>query len=385
MLKFLNCTQKYVSLLKIFEIIKFFKVSSDGDLNSSESEDIKPKINKKQAPFSDYLNIENKENETIISYDKSFEKVLKKKNTAFLNRLIDKKKNTTFLFNNGSDWEAILLNRLKISDRTKQIEKLINIVEKVFEKLNGLSEPELITNELSYIKEKKDQQIIKNISKKIKYIRRSETDHFTSFYNTVSYGYFEQIMTEISPFNSLLKLLKKITNKTFVMINPFDQNLEKSYSADFEVARDYIVDILISFSQEMIVEFEKKKNMSEFRFLMAKKLENKMKSEKMFRLLAIILVKSLVCEECIIKEHSLKIQNNLLNEKEVLEFENIEYVCSALNIKIKLYGYTVETKKGEKEKHFEKIHKLFGKKLEEDFTLILYYGDGSFSLAYEDI
>ena len=125
--------------------------------------------------------------------------------------------------------------------------------------------------------------------------------------------------------------------------------------------------------------------MSEFRFLMAKKLENKMKSEKMFRLLAIILVKSLVCEECIIKEHSLKIQNNLLNEKEVLEFENIEYVCSALNIKIKLYGYTVETKKGEKEKHFEKIHKLFGKKLEEDFTLILYYGDGSFSLAYEDI
>ncbi len=389
-----NLTQKYVSLLKIFEIIKNFKVSSDDDFESSKSgsedeEDekktnIQPNLNKKQVPFSNYLNIENKENKTTISYDKSFKKLLEKKNRDFMNRL-NKKKNV-FILNKGSDWDIILLNRLMLSDMNKEIENLKKIIEKEYENLNSLSDPELFVGELKYIKEKANKEIIEKIAKKIKYIRRleAETDNFTSFYTTVGYGYLEQIMTESSPFNSLLKLLQKITNKNFVLINPFSQNLEKSYSGNFEVAIDYVIDILINFSQNMFIEWEKKKNMKEFRLLMMKKLENLMKTEKMFRLMAIMLVKSLVCEESILKELSSEIQDNLLNGKNALEFQNIEYVCDALNIKIKIYGYTVETKKGEK--HFNKIYKVFGRKLEQDCsTIILYYEDGLFSLAHNDL
>lgn len=322
--------------------------------------------------------------EKEYTFNKAFQSLYEDKNKAFLEHLKKKKKkNINFLFISEttsdqtlSDWNLLLANYKPLPDKSKHVIGINKIIDEEFKILKPLADLESLSDELKYLKHKEDKKVIQKLMKNIQYIRRAKS--FQSFYNALSYGYLEQILIEDKPFKILLGLLQKLKNPTFELINPFMQNLADSYSDKTKVLNQYMIDNLIKISQEMFLEWERKKP-EKFQSTILRKYEEIMKNDKIFQLMAITIVKSLVQEHCILNEHDSKDYDNLMGNNESIKFKNIKIVSKALNVKIEVLGYKLD-----KYESFEKIHNIYGKKLKEDFTITLYYGDGCWNLGYDE-
>ena len=322
----------------------------------------------------DYVNVDEKENEIIINYDHSFEKILRQKKADYLKKLKSKKKNMNFVIDLGSNWENLLSSHKNLPQNKG--DNLKSLVKQEFKSLRCLEPSSKLLEELEFIKRKEDKALIKKISKKIKYIRRSP-----DFFYAISHGYLELLVCENKPFNLMYKLIKKLKNQTFEIINPFEQNLENSFSPEFALGQAYLIDILIGLSQKMIEKWENKKSYEDFKAIMLTRLNSLMEEDKLFQVLQCAMIKTLVREHCISNQDR-EAQENLLNQKE-LSLEHIELVAQTLEVKIGLYGYEVE-KNESGEKYFSEKRKLFGKDLEGNLKILLYYGNKTFYLGYDE-
>lgn len=227
--------------------------------------------------------------------------------------------------------------------------------------------------ELEYVESEEVADLIKKLKKKYKFFRRST--EYSSFYKAMGYGLLEKIMIDEHPFKKMLDLLKKIKSETFLLLNPFEGNLENSNMNYFTMVKSHLEKILRDIAKKMIAN----KDDEEFKSKMVKNCQNIMK-DKVFQLLFLALMKSLVYEKCLLnKEASKGIMNDV--HQGFGNMSNLEFVAEGLNIKIKVFGYT--TMKLKDETVAEEIKQFYGRNLENpEFEFNLYYCDGVYHLAY---
>lgn len=330
---------------------------------------LKKKGSKQIIPFEKYLLIEENESTRIISFSSSFRKILDQKQIELFKKL---SKKIPFLTMN-EEWNTILSSPQPDKVSSKDLKAIKEYIKENFSsslckfKLTGLKK------ELDFIKsEKKSDKIkefITKMAKKFKYFRRS--NQHMSFYKALGYGYIEQMMIDGAPFKFMLNILKKIKSNTFELKNPFTENLENSCLTYIQDVKNYLESNLRIIASKM---FQIERN-KDFKVLMAGQFQEMMSEDDLFQLLILALMKSLVFERCLQDKIARDATDNL--QKGVFEFKNIEIVCKALNIKIRVMGY--EKKNGV----FEKIKEKFGEGLKNpDFSLSLYYCDGVYHLTY---
>ena len=331
--------------------------------------------------FDQYLNINMEENNTIreFSLKKSIQKILDEHRNERLQKLtkknpflliVPKNKNT-----NEEDWFQIWNAPEPKPLSQKDLEWIENEIDEKFSNSIGDFNLTKMKEELEYVESEDVGNLIKNFKKNYKFFRRS-TDYL-SFYKAFGYGFLEKIMMDEYPFKKMLDLLKKIKKETFLLLNPFESNLENSNMNYFTMVKNHLEKTLREIAKKMI----DNKDATDFKLKMAKHCQKIMK-DKVFQLLLLTLMKSLVYEKCLLNKEG---SNGIMKDVHMgfADVSNLKFVAEALNIKIKVFGYT--TMKLKDETVAEEMGKSYGKNIENpDFAFNLYYCDGVYHLAYGD-
>ena len=317
------------------------------------------------------------ENNTIreFSLKKSIQKILDEHRNERLQKLtkknpflliVPKNKNT-----NEEDWFQIWNTPEPKPLSQKDLEWIENEIDEKFSNSIGDFNLTKMKEELEYVESEDVGNLIKKFKKNYKFFRRS-TDYL-SFYKALGYGFLEKIMMDEYPFKKMLDLLKKIKSETFQLLNPFEGNLENSNMNYFTMVKNHLEKTLKDIAKKMI----ENKDAADFQSKMAKNCQNIMK-DKVFQLLFLGLMKSLVYEKCLLN-NSKGIMSDV--HRGFADLSNLEFVAEALNIKIKVFGYT--TMKLKNETIAEEMKKFYGKNIDNpDFEFNLYFCDGVYHLAY---
>lgn len=357
------------------------KKNNGGELESDTSSDESKNSSEMSKPenYYQYLSVFPNNNEKKITFRVKFLNLLEESDKLMKKRISSKHGKAFLSLNAPSEWDQILFGENSLnSNENSQIESIKKKVSEEFDDISFFKKKEEITNELRYISEKEveNRKVLKKVEKKIQKIRRLRNS--PSFYTCLSFCYFQYLLTRNKPFTLFLEFLKALKNKTLQIFNPFSSNLKNSLSVYDEAIKKYFFNKLIELAKEMLSEYEKNSNKySKFQSEITNLLEKFMETEKLFLIMCISAIKTLIFDKCIDKNIDKKTENRLLDEKNEINMSDISLIADFFDVQIKIYGYEVS----KKSKKFEFINESFGEN--EDFSILLYYSDGIYNLGYK--